>query len=377
MNITVQLRLFPSAEQADRFRDTMRRFNAACNAVAEVAFREQTANKFRLQKLVYEHLRTKHGIPADMAIRVIAQVCEAYKRDRSRKPAFRPLAAVPYSHGKNYSYKGIDRVSVQVCPSGRQIVPFVMGEYQRKQFAFAKGQADLVHRDGKWFLYVTVDVPEPDLPAVSEFLGVDLGIVNLATDSTGERFTGADVERHRKRHLKARRSFQRRGTRSAKRRLKKLSGKQSRYQKAVNHRISKAVVAKAKALGTGIAIEDLKGLRTRCEKTVRRRQRSRLSNWSFFQLRAFLSYKAKLAGVPVIAVDPRNTSRTCFACGHCDKGNRKSQDRFSCLACGHTACADCNAASNIAARAAQSTGLIQSPGVLPLSDKPPASVGGR
>lgn len=72
VNITVQLRLFPSAEQADRFRDTMRRFNAACNAVAEVAFREQTANKFRLQKLVYEHLRTKHGIPADMAIRVMS-----------------------------------------------------------------------------------------------------------------------------------------------------------------------------------------------------------------------------------------------------------------------------------------------------------------
>jgi IS605 OrfB family transposase len=101
-------------------------------------------------------------------------------------------------------------------------------------------------------------------------------------------------------------------------------------------------------LGVGIALEDLKGIRSRTEKTVRRKQRSRLSNWSFAHLRHCLSYKAKLAGVPLVTVDPRNTSRTCFMCGHCQKGNRTSQERFSCLACGHTDNADHNAALNIA-----------------------------
>jgi IS605 OrfB family transposase len=126
-----------------------------------------------------------------------------------------------------------------------------------------------------------------------------------------------------------------------------LSGKQRRYQKHVNHCLSKAIVAKALRLGVGIALEDLRGVRTRTEKTVRKRQRSRLSNWSFSHLRLCLSYKAKLAGVPLVTVDPRNTSRTCFVCGHRDKGNRTSQECFSCLACGHTDHADHNAAKNI------------------------------
>ncbi|HXJ74359.1 MAG TPA: transposase, partial [Candidatus Dormibacteraeota bacterium] len=201
------------------------------------------------------------------------------------------------------------------------------------------------------------DVPDPPVTEVTAFLGVDLGIANVATDSEGERHTGADVERHRKRHMKVRRSFQRRGTKSAKRRLSKLSGKQSRYQRQVNHTISKRIVAKAKALGLGIAVEDLNGLRTRCEKTVRRKQRSRLSNWSFSHLRLCLTYKARLAGIPLVAVDPRYTSQTCFACGHREKGNRISQDQFSCKACGHEDHADQNAALNIS----RLGGLVNAP----------------
>ena len=124
------------------------------------------------------------------------------------------------------------------------------------------------------------------------------------------------------------------------------------FQKQENHRISKQIVAKAKTLGLGIAVEDLRGIRSRVEKTVRRKQRSRLSNWSFFQLRTFLTYKAKLAGIPIVAVDPRNTSRTCSVCGHCEEANRKTQDQFLCLFCGHSDNADHNAAINIAARGA-------------------------
>lgn len=347
MKLVVQLRLLPSLDQGEVFSETMTKFNTAANSVAGVAFEKQITNKYELHKFVYQSIREEHGLPADMAIRVIAQVCEAFKRDKSKRPKFELTASIPYSYGKNYSYKGIDRVSLQVCPSGRQIVPFVMGEYQKKQFAFTKGQADLVCRSGKWFLYVTVDVPEADLKEVSAFLGIDLGVVNIATDSEGERHTGEQVEKHRKQHQRARSSFQRKDTKSAKRRLKKLSGKQSRYQKQENHRIAKAIVAKAKALGLGIAIEDLKGIRTRTEKTARRKQRSRLSNWSFYQLRQFLTYKARLSGILLVTVNPRNTSRTCSACGHCDKDNRKSQDQFSCTSCGHTDHADHNAALNI------------------------------
>jgi IS605 OrfB family transposase len=109
-------------------------------------------------------------------------------------------------------------------------------------------------------------------------------------------------------------------------------------------------VATAQRTGRGIALEDLTGIRDRV--TARRRQRARLHNWLFFQLRSFIEYEARLAVVPVVLVDPRNTSRTCPVCRCIDKRNRPTQARFSCISCGFAAPADVVAARNIRARAA-------------------------
>src|SRR5262249_48446691 len=126
-----------------------------------------------------------------------------------------------------------------------------------------------------------------------------------------------------------------------------------------NHVISKRIVQKAKTDRQAIAIEDLRHIRSRqgLERTVKKSQRSMHSSWSFGQLRFFLSYKAALAGVPLHTVDPRNTSRTCSACGDCQKANRKNQAEFACRKCGHACNADINAAINIS-RATQSCSLL-------------------
>src|SRR5207253_7508259 len=81
-------------------------------------------------------------------------------------------------------------------------------------------------------------------------------------------------------------------------------------------------------------------------------QRAKQHNWSFRQLREFLSYKAQRAGIALVFVDPCNTSRTCSRCGYVEKSNRRSQAEFSCLRCGYEAHADHNAARNLAVRAA-------------------------
>ena len=205
----------------------------------------------------------------------------------------------------------------------------------------------MLYRNGIWYLAVTLDVPTPTPDEATETLGVDLGIVNIATDSTGETFSGAQVEKTRQRMHSLRQRLQKRGTKSAKRHLKKLSGREARFRKNTNHVISKHIVHKAKQNKQAIAIEELRHIRQRTDRTVRRSQRSRHSSWSFAQLRFFLSYKAALAGVPWHTVDPRNTSRTCSECGHCAKENRKSQASFLCQACGHCENADRNAAINI------------------------------
>ncbi len=344
MKQTMLLKLAPSPEQHIALLDVMHAFNDACNSIAETAFEYQLANKFKLQKLVYAGIRKDYKLSSQLAIRAISKTAESYKRDKSIKPTFRREGAITFDE-RVMSFKGLNEVSLLTL-QGRVLVPFRIGGYQQSRLDQIKGQADLLYRSGTFYLAVTLDVPTPtpDLPEGGT-LGVDLGVINLATDSEGEVFTGEAIEKNRQRMSTLRTRLQKRGTKSAKRHLKKLSGREARFHKDTNHVISKRLVQKAKAHRQGIAIEDLRHIRK--SVTVRKSQRARHSSWSFWQLRFFLSYKCAVAGVSLHTVDPRNTSRTCAQCGHCEKANRKSQAEFVCKSCGHTDNADRNAAINI------------------------------
>ena len=360
MKLTLQLQLLPDAEQSRALRDTVERFNFAASWLAGKAFQLRSANKIKLQQLHYRELRDSFGLSAQMAVRCIAQVCEAYKRDKNKQPRFRKHASMPYDQ-RMMGFKGLDRVSLLTMCSGRVIVPFIMGRYQAERFADAKGQCDLVLRkDGRWFLLVTVTLPDGTKTPATDFIGVDFGITNIATTSDGEVFSGAQVERVRQRKHAFRQTLQHKASkqsqagkrpRSIRRLLKRKSGQEARFRQHTNHCISKALVTSATGTQRGIALEDLQGIRKRVEKRFRREQRTKISGWSFFQLRQFITYKAQLAGVPVAVVDPRNTSRACAECGHCAKANRKSQAEFECVNCHHSNNADINAAINIRGRA--------------------------
>ena len=349
MKLTLPVKLAPNPEQHAALVETVHRFNAACDAIAETAFKESCANKVKLQKLIYYDIRERFALSAQLTIRAISKVVEAYKRDRSIQPQFRPDGAVPYDE-RIMSWKGVEAVSLLTL-FGRQIIPIRFGEYQAARLDRRKGQADLVLRNGTFYLFVTIDVPEPPQGEVPDYLGVDLGIVNLAVDSDGEVHSGQAVEENRRTFQHRRRNLQRKQTRSARRKLRRISGRQKRFQRNTNHVISKTLVRQAKDTGRGIALEDLQGIRQN-GKRFRKRQRSRHANWAFFQLRSFIQYKAQLSGVPIVLVDPRNTSRTCPSCGCVDKANRPSQSLFSCRSCGFAGPADHVAARNIRARAA-------------------------
>jgi putative transposase len=348
MKLTLAVKLAPDATQYGALLATMERFNAACDWIAECAFRERTADKYRLQQTLYHEVRERFGLSAQMAIRAIAKVAEAYKRDRSIQPRFRSHGALPYDQ-RIMSWRGVERVSLLTL-SGRQIIPVRFGQYQAVRMDRVRGQADLIFRGGVFHLYCTLEVPEVPMGHVEDFLRIDLGIVNLAVDSDGTVHSGAAIGRRRRIHAHRRRNLQRKGTHSAHRKLRRIGHRQSRYQRNTNHVISKQVVAMAQGTDRGIALEGLLGIRQRIG-SVRRKQRARHSNWAFGHLRQCIAYKAQHSGIPVVLVDPRNTSRTCAACGYCDKANRRSQADFLCGSCGHAAPADHNAALNIRARA--------------------------
>lgn len=324
----------------------MKRANEACNWISGQAFENKIFKQFNLQKLVYRTVRETFHVSAQTTIFAVIKVADAYKLNKTTQAQFRPLGAIWYDH-HSLSFKKDNIVSIWTI-GGREHIPFAVGEKQKEFFSHRKGQVGLVYKNKTFYLNVICDITESPLFETTDVLGVDFGIVNIISDSDGEQFSGKDVECVRQTFAHRRRNLQRKGTKSAKRKLKQLSGKQSRYQKLQNHVISKQLVTKAKDTCRAIALEDLSGIRDRI--TVRKSQRNRLNNWSFYDLKTKIEYKAKLNGVPVIFIDPRNTSRQCSSCSHISKSNRKSQAEFVCKNCGHTANADFNAALNIRAR---------------------------
>ncbi|MFE2410925.1 RNA-guided endonuclease InsQ/TnpB family protein [Kitasatospora sp. NPDC059408] len=212
-----------------------------------------------------------------------------------------------------------------------------------------KGETDLVARDGAFYLMAACNVAEAEAFEPTGWIGVDLGITNIATTSIGYRAAGRGLNRHRKRMQDLRAKLQTKGTKSAKRVLKRLSRKESRRARDVNHCISKRIVTEAERTTAGIGLEDLSGIRQRAR--LRKPQRVTLHSWAFAQLGAFVAYKAKRVGVPVVYVDPAYTSQECSVCHYTDRRNRPDQAAFACRSCGVVAHADRNASRNIAHRA--------------------------
>jgi len=346
MKLVANLKLTPSPEQESALKNTLERCNEACNWLSQSAFEQGVFRQYDMHKAFYAELRARFSLSAQVAVRCIAKVADAYKIDQEKVRTFRKYSAQPYDD-RIFRFVGGDMVSIWLL-AGREKISFACGEHQRKLLAHRKGEVDLMFVRGKWYICAVCDFDDPGLLTPDGMLGIDMGIVNIASDSVGNQYSGAGVEAYRARYAKRRAELQRVGSRAAKRRLRHMSGKQQRFQKHQNHCISKAIVSTAERYGIGIALEDLAHIRSRVKAS--KEQRKRLHNWGFGQLRDFVEYKAKRAGLVVETVDPRNTSRTCPECGHVSKSNRKTQSEFRCQVCGHSCNADLNAARNIAGR---------------------------
>lgn len=361
MKLIAALKLLPTPEQADVLRATLARCNEAATWAGRTAFDAGLFRRYDLHKITYHAGRERFGLTAQAMVLVLDKVAASFKLSREKAPVFRPDGAQAYDDRIMRFAKGGDAVNLWTV-AGRVTVPVVMGEHQRRLMAFRQGQADLCFVRGKWLLAATCDIPETEEFHADDWLGVDLGIIRLATDSDGTVHTGDAVERVRSRLTRRKTGLQRRGTRAAKRKLKRLAGKEARFRAHTNHVVSKAIVHGAERTGRGIALEDLSGIRSRV--TAKRPQRARLHSWGFRQLREYIAYKAKRAGVPVLLVDPRNTSCECAACGCVNKKNRPDRATSRCIACGHEACADKNAAINTRKRALMARGNVTAPEVL-------------
>jgi IS605 OrfB family transposase len=350
MKLAVKVKLLTKDNEKDQLFQVMKSFNRAANYVAKVAFEKKTFGQVNLHKLVYYEIKQKYNLSSQLAVRTIGKVVDVYKNKKQRVKVieFNELGSIDYDT-RNLSIKNKEIISITTL--GKRIkLPYRCHKPLETFELCCQSELSYDKVKDKFFITFYKIENEQANYDTEKFLGVDLGIVNLATCSDGEVISGDKVESYRKKITGLKVRLQSKGTKSAKKHLKKISKKETSYKKDVNHCISKKLVQKAKTLGVGLKLEDLNFKKQVPQKGWTKEWKdnnAKRGKWAFGQLRMFIDYKAKLSGVPVLYINPAYTSQKCSNCGHTCEENRLTQESFVCISCGYFANADYNASVNI------------------------------
>jgi putative transposase len=356
MQRTIRVELTPSPAQADSLAQTSRLFTAAFNRFVELGWQEGVSNATQLHYLAYYTVRSLlPSLNSNLINTARAKAAEAIKsafalQKRKRTVSMPASNACPPRYNLHTYRVDWESQTVRMSLIGeRQTIRFTVPDYSAKYAGYPTDTADLIERDGRWWLHVVVSVPTPDIAPTDQVVGVDLGIVRPAVSSHNQ-FLGKRAWKAiegRLFHLK--RKLQQKGTRSAKRHLRRVRRKQARFRRNSDHMLSKQIVASVEP-GATLVVENLTDMRKRTKVRRRTQTSRRVHAWSFAQLKGFIVYKAEERGCTVVAVDPRHTSQACSRCGHTARNNRRSRGRFVCRKCGYELHADLNAARTIAAK---------------------------
>jgi putative transposase len=358
--LTLVVRIEPATEQYQLLNDTAVAFASACNWINDNVNSNLT-NRNSIQAVCYSEVKSKFGLTANHVVRACARVganrLTAKQKGRKVK-GFKPTSFDCDAR----TFRIIeDGYLVSISTTGKRVkVPMRVSNYHIGKL---KGQNPTsaqvcLHRDGNFYIHIQLKSEAPKNRKSKNVIGVDFGRRDLAVTSTGKSWSGKSIEKTRDKYSRVRASLQKKasqGTRSTRRRtrqiLKRLSGREKRYQQWLNHNISISIIREAIAINSTVAIEDLSGIRERTnEKPRNKTERRRSNSWTFYQLRNFLEYKGIKEGVDVIAIPPAYTSQTCHQCLHIHPVQGKSYrsgKNFKCGNCGNQCDADFNGSKMI------------------------------
>ena len=354
--LTIVCKLNPSQKVVKKIDTTLEMFAAACNyANAEV--KPSITSKTTIQSLVYQTIREKFDLSANLAVRACARVGANRKTAKKDKKPVKTFKATSADYdARIFAFREKDWSVSLTLVGGREHIPIVTSNYQIGKLKGTKPTSAQLckHKDGNYYIHIQVR-DEALLPIESDnVIGVDFGRTDIAVTSDNKKWSGKEIRDVRDKYSKQRTNLQKKaskGTRSSRRRcralLKRLSGKERRFQRHVNHVISKTIILDAKQSNRIVAIEDLTGIRNRTNQQPRSKTERRRSNsWAFYQLRTFLEYKGLINGVEIVLVSPRYSSQTCHACMHL---GLRSGKRFKCMnqGCLWHGDADENASQNL------------------------------
>jgi IS605 OrfB family transposase len=341
----------PSKEASEILSETIEQYTWAFNDVCYYGWHNNVSNGIKLHDATYKLHRGVTDLPSQLVCSARVKAAEAIKSTKALKKKGK-LVSFPHSTSCPIRYDARsytvwwDKNELSLTTiKGRLKFTFEVADYYSQYLDWKTTSADLIKdRFGRWWLHVVKETDSPKIEQTTEVVGVDLGEINAATDSRGNFYGDANWKDIEEKTFQLRRRLQSKGTKSAKRHLRKISRRQRRFRSDCDHVLSKRLVQSVSP-GATIVFEDLTNIRSNSKR--RKQQRRRFHNWSFKRFQQYVSYKAERKGVLVDFVDPRYTSRKCSACGHISRSNRPSQAVFCCRQCSYSNHADINASINI------------------------------
>ena len=351
MQRTIRIQLKLDEKTTKVLTQTIEQYSWSFNACVQYGWDNDTANGGELHKATYYEHRSITKLPSQLVCAARVKATEALKSAKAIKKKGKPVSCpkslrcpIRYD-ARSYSLWKESLELTLLTIEGRVKIAFSLPDYYLQYWGWKRTLADLIQdRKGRWWLHIVMQTESPSVITTEQTIGVDLGIVNPATDSRGETYGDSKWKDIEDRTFELLRRLQSKGTKSAKRHLKKVSGRQKRFRRDCDHVLSKRLVQSVKK-GATLVFEDLTNIRGTSK--LRKTQRRRLHGWSFAQFQAFVTYKAETKVVNVGFVDPRYTSQKCSQCRHIERGNRPTQSQFRCKKCKFECHADINAAINI------------------------------
>lgn len=374
-------------ETAQAFSNTMCKYRDACNFISQYIFEHAFELKqSKLNKALYHDLRDKFELKSQMAQSAIKTVIARYKTvktqlfqhpfryDTGKKDGkgrgiwaqiYRDLTwlwqpinfkrpQLDLQRGRDWSYLSTTNQLSLNTLNGRRKVDFVCKGFDQylDQTKWKFGSLKMLQLRGKWYIHLsaTTAIPEFEAEQAVHVVGIDRGLRFLAAcyDEKGKSilFSGQKILRKRHKYKKLRAELQAKGTKSAKRRLKKIGQRENRWMSDVNHRLTKTLIDHYGS-NTIYALEDLTDVRFATEKSPKD-QRYEIVSWAFYQFEQFLTYKANLNSSAVVKVPAKYTSQRCPKCGRIHKDNRDHEVHlYTCDKCGYKSNDDRLAAMNI------------------------------
>jgi len=320
---------------------TIKEFNSVCNFCLKKGMKTKTYNKLKLHHSTYKTIRRKSKLQSSLVQCARDQASEMLKREKlKRLPVKKEYSAIRYNQ-RTFSFNlKTNQISLSSI-NGRKKIKLNIPNYFKKYSLNKIVLSTLSFKNKKLHLKLIIDIETPTKLKVKSVLGIDRGIINPIVTSNNKFYNSRKIRTIKGKYQYLKSHLQAKGTKSAKRHLKKISGREKRFITNINHILAKEVV---NMNYEAFAIETLT---IKKQKKLGKKFNKALGRWSYGQFQRFLEYKAENLGKTVVCIDPRYTSQCCSNCGEIRRANRKGKI-YICNKCGYSLNADLNASKNIA-----------------------------